>query len=122
MAQHTCEAVVVHCIDFRIQGKVNELMEQRFPGSFDRVAVAGGVKNLEFVTEQVQLSVRLHEPKHIVLVQHEDCGAYGGSAAFENLEAERAFQTSEIEKASQLIQQQFPSLEVHKSICEVSHL
>ena len=108
--QHTCQALAIHCIDFRFQRFLNDYLEGRFAGSYDRVAVAGGVKNLPL--EQCEVSVRLHSPKTIVLIQHEDCGAYGGSKQFADLEAEKAFQTQELQKAAKVLQEKFPGCAV----------
>jgi len=44
--QHSCEAVAVHCIDFRLQKAISKFLGKRFPGGYDRIAVAGGVKDL----------------------------------------------------------------------------
>jgi len=113
--QHTCEAVVLHCIDFRFRNMLNEYLQKRFPGGYDLVSLAGSVKRLaadslenNFVLDQIRVSNKLHEPKVIVLIQHEDCGAYGGSKAFSNFEEELNFQKSELEKAEQILKKEFP--------------
>ena len=116
--QHICQALAVHCIDFRFQRFLNEYLEKRFPGSYDRVAVAGGVKNLPL--EQCEVSVKLHQPKSIVLFQHEDCGAYGGSKEFENLEAEKPFQKQEVGKAAAVLKEKFPDCAVEGYFVELS--
>ena len=73
--------------------------------SYDCIAIAGGVKDLPI--EQIEVSIRLHQPKTIVLIQHEDCGAYGGSEKFENLESEKNFQKEELQRAVQALKSEF---------------
>lgn len=116
--QHTCQALAIHCIDFRFQRYLNDYLEGRFPGEYDRVVVAGGVKNL--LLEQCEVSVRLHSPKTIVLIQHEDCGAYGGSKEFTDLEAEKAFQKQELQKAEQTLKNAFPDIMVESFFLSLS--
>ena len=110
--EHICKATVLHCIDFRIQRFLNEYLEERFAGSYDRISVAGGVRNVPL--DQFEVSIRLHQPKTIVLIQHEDCGAYGGSKEFDGLEVEKAFQDQELQKAEQALKNTFPRVVVAK--------
>lgn len=75
---HRCKTAVVTCMDFRFQPAIHRWAEEKFgDGGFDRVAYAGGVKHLEAILEQVKLSKSLHDIETVVLVNHEDCGAYG---------------------------------------------
>ncbi|MBI2009868.1 MAG: hypothetical protein HYS86_01685 [Candidatus Chisholmbacteria bacterium] len=75
---HTCKTVVVTCIDFRFQPEIHRWVEEKYgEGGFDRVAYAGGVKSLETILEQIKLARKLHHIDTVVLVNHEDCGAYG---------------------------------------------
>ncbi len=78
MPKYVTEAVVVHCIDFRFQEYLDKwLVENLGHGNYDRVAYAGGVLDFETIFKQIEISERLHEIKKVVLVNHEDCGAYG---------------------------------------------
>ena len=115
MNTHTCEAVVLHCIDFRFRNMLNDYLHKRFPEGYDLVSVAGSVKRLaldplenNFVLDQIRASHKLHEPKTMVLIQHEDCGAYGGSKAFADFQEELDTQKSELEKAEQILKKEFP--------------
>lgn len=78
MDDHHCEAIVVTCIDFRLQETIIKWLSENFqPKTYDRVALAGGVKDLETILDQINIAVRLHHIKRVVLINHEDCGAYG---------------------------------------------
>ncbi|MBI2647953.1 MAG: hypothetical protein HYW98_01245 [Candidatus Wildermuthbacteria bacterium] len=109
---HTCKAVVVHCIDFRFCRALNDFFEEEYPEGYDNVVIAGGVKDIvekgdqSFALGQLKLSMRLHQPKEIVLVQHEDCGAYGGSAALGEDELEH--QKTQLASASAILKKEFP--------------
>ncbi|OGF99406.1 hypothetical protein A2Y99_04470 [Candidatus Gottesmanbacteria bacterium RBG_13_37_7] len=80
---HSCQAIVVTCIDFRFQDRIQKWIKNHIKNGFDRVAVAGGVKNPDFVLSQIEISVRLHHTKEVYLINHEDCGAYGKEGNFE---------------------------------------
>lgn len=84
MHDHACEAIVVTCIDFRFQRYISDWISKNFSDrSFDRVAIAGGVFDLEYVLKQVEISRRLHHIKKVILVNHENCGAYGEEGTHE---------------------------------------
>lgn len=75
---HTCSSIVITCIDFRIQPFVEDWAKERFGGkNYDRVAWAGGVKDFSSILKQIDLSVKLHNINKVILMNHEDCGAYG---------------------------------------------
>ncbi|MDP3982164.1 MAG: hypothetical protein Q8P70_01280 [bacterium] len=129
MSPHnTCEAVAVRCIDFRIQKFLNAYLDEKFPGSYDCLSLAGGVKHLlddgeEYNTalHNLRISHSLHYPSRIVLIQHEDCGAYGGCVAFENdFEKELAFHKQQMEQAEELLKQHFPEASIEKLLIRLS--
>lgn len=75
---HNAEAIIITCIDFRLQEYINNWISQNFaPKTFDRVAWAGGVKNLDLILTQIEIAKRLHGIHRAILINHEDCGAYG---------------------------------------------
>lgn len=119
--EHICEGVVLHCIDFRFRKILNDYLSSRFPNGYDLISVAGGVKPLladngenNFVLEQFKVSNRLHRPEKIILIQHEDCGAYGGSATFGDFDAEQNFQKAELEKAEEFLKRHFSRQNIEK--------
>lgn len=84
MNAHGCETIIVTCIDFRFQQYLDNWIKENFtPKSFDRVAIAGGVFDLEYVLKQIEISHRLHHIKSVLLINHEDCGAYGEEGTHE---------------------------------------
>ncbi len=106
MSDHGCDAVIVTCIDFRFQEYINNWIAQNFaPKTFDRVAIAGGVFDLDFVLKQVEISQRLHHIKKVVLINHEDCGAYGEAGTTEK-------HSANLKNAAGKIKQQYTDLSV----------
>ena len=107
-------------MDFRFWPELNEwLKAQKLFGDGDIVALAGAVKNLtqpnqpsdrDLVLRQIEISVQLHGIKKVVLINHQDCGAYGGSAAFGSLKEEFEFHKKELAKAKKTILERFAGL------------
>lgn len=106
MSDHSCETVIVTCIDFRFQPFINKWISENFQErTFDRVSIAGGVFDLEYVLKQMEVSHRLHHIKKVVLINHEDCGAYGEMGTAEK-------HAEDLKNAAAKIKNQFPVLTV----------
>ncbi|TSC66724.1 MAG: Uncharacterized protein CEO21_75 [Microgenomates group bacterium Gr01-1014_80] len=106
MANHQCQALVVTCIDFRFQEYINDWISKNLPPkSYDRVAFAGCVKNFETILEQIRVSKKLHGIHKVILINHEDCGAYGEEGTPEK-------HVRDLTEAAQKIKSEFPDLEV----------
>lgn len=114
MSNHSCQALVIHCIDFRfVDGLHNFLKSDLKLDSYDLIAVPGAGKHFTMMStpertsallEDVGISVRLHDPKEIIIINHTDCGAYGGSAAFDSFEAEVAAHEAALRESKQTIE------------------
>ena len=106
MSKHVTQAIVVHCMDFRLQKSINDWLQGTFGvGEYDRLSVAGSVFDLDFVMKQVKLSHDLHEIKKVVLINHEDCGAYGTQNSPER-------HADDLRHAAQRIEKEIPGIEV----------
>ncbi len=106
MSDHSCEAVIVTCIDFRFQSFINSWIAEQFkPKTYDRVAWAGGVKDQDGILKQIEISEKLHHIKKVVLINHEDCGAYGAEGTAEKHAEDLIDTASKIEA-------QYPDLEI----------
>lgn len=127
--KHTCSILVLHCIDFRFGKAIQEYLEEKgLLGDADIVAVAGAAKNIadpkmpsdvEFLLRQIDISKRLHDIHHVVLMNHTDCGAYGGTSAFPNAKTERARHVADLKKAALTIQAYNPRLEVSLALAVI---
>ena len=104
MSTHTCDAFVVACIDFRFQKYIRDWLEKNLQNkTYDYVGFAGGSKNLETIMGQLDISVRLHQVKEVVLIHHEECGAYGA-------ESNRERHAIDLIKAKKTIAAKYPNL------------
>lgn len=112
---YSCEYLIISCIDFRIQSLVSTWFHKKFfDNSYDFAAFAGGVKNLSFAIEQVEISERLHHITQLMLIAHQDCGAYGRIARVKELQIE------DLRKAKKEIMKLYPNLDIHLFYLHVS--
>lgn len=106
MFTHTCDAFVVACIDFRFQKYLRKWLEENMADkTYDYVGFAGATKDLETIKKQLDISVRLHHIKEVVLIHHEDCGAYG-------VESTERRHAEDLNKAKKIIFSKYPSLSI----------
>jgi carbonic anhydrase len=106
MAEHITDAIVVHCIDFRFQKYLDPWLQERFGhDNYDRVSLAGAVYDFDSVERQIEISDRLHKIKKVILINHEDCGAYGAEGNYERHQAD-------LEKAEKRLEKEFGHLDV----------
>lgn len=106
MSIHTCDAFVVACIDFKFQKYIKNWLGTNFKNkAYDYVGFAGATKNLDVIINQLDISVRLHQIKEVVLIHHEECGAYG-------IESTHDRHVSDLNKAKQIISTKYPNLSV----------
>lgn len=109
---HKTTGIIVTCMDFRLQEAINKWISENFqPKTFDRVALGGGVKNLHTILEQIDIAHRLHHIKKVVLINHEDCGAYG-QENFPDNQTEHLRHTEDLKNAKEKVKQAYPDLEV----------
>ena len=106
MDLHFCKTIIITCIDFRFQDLIDKWLDKNFrPKTFDRVALAGGTLHLDEVLKQVRIAYKLHHIKEVVLINHEDCGAYGKDGTYEK-------HTEDLIKSAKKIKSLFRNLDV----------
>lgn len=116
--EHCCEAAVITCIDFRFWKSLVNYFDEQGLLKYDLISLGGGAKNViddatrELVFRQLDISTKLHQIKKVFLVNHLDCGAYGGSKAFESLELEEEKLVADLHMAKNLISEKYPELEI----------
>jgi carbonic anhydrase len=102
----TCDALVVMCIDFRFQQAFDHWLQENLGhGRYDRVGFAGGVKEWDKVFSQIEVARRLHTVKKVILVNHEDCGAYGESDS-------KGQHVTDMKVARQRVLEHYPDMDV----------
>ena len=103
---HTCNAIVVCCMDFRFQKFIRNWTDENLKGkAFDMVGFAGSTKDLNTIMKQIDISVRLHHINGVILIHHEECGAYGSESTREN-------HTRDLKKAKNDVLKRYPDLNV----------
>ena len=109
------------CFDLRFNLAFHKFLKRIGAPNYDLIKVAGGAKCLaspdhrserEFVLDQIRKSMQLHRTTRVVLMVHSDCGAYGGSAAFEDAGAEASHHERELRQAAVLLRDAIPDLTV----------
>jgi hypothetical protein len=103
---HIADSCLVCCIDFRFQKHIRKFTDEYLKNkTFDLVGFAGASKSLDVVLIQLDISVRLHQIKQVVLIHHEECGAYGP-------ESTRERHAADLKKARMAILEKWPNLQV----------
>lgn len=117
-------SLVLLCIDYRFWPQALPILEKKY-GDFDLIEIAGSSKNLTSplekedkiaLLENIGISVKLHHPHKIILTNHTDCGAYGGSKKFKSHDEEIEFHKEELVKAKKIIEEKFPDLPVETEL------
>lgn len=127
---HHCDNLIIHCIDFRFIRAINAFMDDRqLAGNCDVISVAGGVKSIvepsapadkTVLLKQIELSKKLHGGTTVYLVNHEDCGAYGGKQAFESDEREIEHHGHELRDAADMLTAIYPDFTIHSYIARLN--
>mgnify|MGYP003729592339 CR=1 FL=1 len=83
---HKAKACVLICMDFRFQKQIQKWLEKSgYLGVCDEIIVAGASRDLvkpietfhkDALLRQIELSVKLHDPDEILIIDHQDCGGY----------------------------------------------
>lgn len=124
-AIHQAKALVLSCIDFRFL-----TVERKFLGlknlrnQYDLTALAGASLALagfphpsdaEAFWDQLDISVRLHQIKKVIIIDHQDCGAYASMIdpdLSKDPTGELQIHTDYLSRAYQSIRKRYPDLEV----------
>ncbi len=116
-----CPVLVLCCVDFRYIDAILAFAKKRFGiKACDVKTDPGGVKTLldsepeirKSIITNVQLIRKRHDVRALVLVNHQDCAAYGGSKRFSDPEAEADFHVEQLLKARAILKSKCPSLNI----------
>lgn len=125
---HSCQALVVACIDFRFHSAIRGfLVDLGLKDNYDFISLAGATKDLidndpagaTTIIRQIDISCKLHDVGVMYIIHHMDCGAYGGHAASTSRDEERSRQLTDLETARRIIAGKFPSLDIKKVLANV---
>ncbi len=129
--EHHCDAALVTCEDFRLHqrhGGSNCVAEfvRGLTTDCDLITRAGGIQDLvrprpgydEALLRDLEVSVNLHKVRRIILVQHEDCGAYR-PFGFRSREEEVRQHREDLEAARGILETRFPGVEIVGAIARL---
>lgn len=113
---HRAHSILITCMDFRFVERIHQFFgqEQRLAGLYDHVSLAGSAKSLvwpnvasnkEFVLRHIELAQKLHHIAEVILVNHQNCGAYGDQDS-------QVQHETDLRKSRQIILKTFPELKV----------
>ncbi len=111
--------LVISCIDFRFREKEAKWINDALRGEADLVSIAGASKSIveedsqKIILHQIEIAKTLHGIREIHIIDHIDCGAYGGSQLHKKKDDEVELHSNELKKATDIIRSQFPDLHIH---------
>jgi carbonic anhydrase len=116
---HHWPILALSCIDGRFIKRTIDFLGKEAGAVFDYRTEVGCSKALLDCDEDckrffniIEVSVRLHGIEEVWLIDHIDCGAYGGSKSFSSEAEEREFHASRLRQAADKVREKFPSLGV----------
>jgi carbonic anhydrase len=128
---HSCKNLIIHCIDFRFIQALQQFMQnEELIGDCDVIALAGAGKNIvspedesekNVFLSQVDISKKLHRVSKMYVVQHMDCGAFGGHTAFASLEEEIHAQKEVLAQGKVILEERYLDVAVIKILAHITH-
>ena len=114
------DSVVVWCMDARFREATKTYLRAVLGlDYYGLVSIPGGAKGIVDTGDEsaamdcISSSVNFHGARNVHLINHMDCGAYGGSTAFCGIEDEIERLTMDLEVAAKFIVSKFPHVRVH---------
>lgn len=127
------DVLLLSCMDYRLLDKLGKFMASRgLTDHYDHVILAGaslGVLNQKNISwgqtfwEHVDVAIKLHHIKKIMVVDHRDCGAYKvfmGDEHAKSSEAEFAVHAGQMRTLRHAINRRFSSLSVELFLMDLS--
>lgn len=121
LEKHHCDIAVLKCIDFRFREADQQFIQEQFGVTdFDLIAWPGAAKSVahdETMRANIIATVKnvccnLHSVKKLIVLNHWDCGGYGGSQAFASADAEAAAYEQDLRQAKSILENQVPGVEI----------
>lgn len=116
--EHEVDDVVLTCMDFRFRPLIAEWINEQLDGKSDQIAMAGATKAIleetsrDSALDYIGIAINLHHVRTLHIIDHIDCGAYGGSAKFGDIDEETTFHLDQIHAAKKIVQERFANLEI----------
>ena len=117
LSQHHCQHLAIHCVDFRFVRSLGQALHLKRV-SFDLLTYPGASKALvdedtrPVMLKAINIAVELHGVSIVDIVDHLNCGAFGGNELLND-------HVASLRQASEIIRDRFPALEVHLYVADV---
>ena len=117
--KHKCTAALICCMDFRFwKATVNFVQNTLGIYDFDLVTHTGAAKGIaekktdiiNILEKHISLAEELHKISMVVIVNHQDCGAYGGSGKFKNEKDESDHHAQHVRKGIKHLQKKYKNI------------
>ncbi len=125
---HKAQAIVQTCIDYRLRKPLNDFIENELNlHTVDIKTDGGGIKKIveegpirEWLFANYQIAFDLHGVERVIIINHQDCGAYGGSSAFEGVDDEIGKHEIQLRHAVSVIRAKFPDKNIEAYLALIS--
>lgn len=119
-----CPNVLARCVDVRFYASLERVLTQSsfIPmggvNDFISMGVPGGSKAIidaptrPIVSAAVDIAIRRHDANRLIIADHIDCAAYGGSDRHANAAEEACFHADRLREAMAIMQAAYPRLEI----------
>jgi carbonic anhydrase len=131
-SSHTTDVLVIMCMDFRLHRhdppQLADFLHSLGLHTWDLRTQQGGVKDLlptvvgaqkDSLLAAVRISRDLHGVQTILLMNHTDCGAYGGAKAFTNAAEEREAHVHDLCVATEEMARIFPEMRTQAVLADI---
>jgi carbonic anhydrase len=117
---HSAPKYVIACIDFRFQKDFLKVCDEKlgvrsydyhtFPGA-SKALIDQGSQNV--IIDCIKNISKIHGTKNIIILDHQDCGAYGGSKKFGgDVQKEESFHRQKLQQAKTILKRVFPQMQI----------
>jgi hypothetical protein len=116
---YKADACVLSCFDYRFEMAMRKFFKRQGIGAVDHIKIPGSAKALaapdrdsdrDFVLSMIRTSMRLHSPNRMLILGHNDCGAYPGQPP--------EVVAADVRRAAEIVSTAEPSLSVECYFCD----
>ena len=120
---HNASTYVISCMDFRLLDDIVRAMDAMgYNNNYDQFIVAGSSLGFvqdkfphwgETVMDHMNIGLSLHNFRSIIIIDHEDCGAFKKFMPYKNKEEEYNNHKDCLQKAYERLSKHFPDFSFH---------
>lgn len=116
---HSWDVLAISCIDGRFIKRTIDWISEQTGGIFDfrtEVGASKAILDSEIDRERffniIDTSIKLHNIKEVWLIDHIDCGAYGGSGQYDNEDEEKKFHIEKLNSAKKIVEDKYSKIKI----------